>query len=1467
MATAETRTGLIGLSVAMLGQAPGTDRLNEWVEASDGGMSLSDLANHIADSDGFKATYPALLTNGEFAERFLGNVLGDNVSSAELMTEAAGIVEGLLNDGMSRGELALAVVAALHDIADAGEDHPAYADLGMAAMAFANQVAVASHYTLEAGMADPSSDVLAGVTSDDATVASAIRDIDDPPADAEFDAVGDLSIDENMAMADIGMVTASDANDDAVSYSLKGAPDGFSIDAATGAISYDGDGLDHETTPTVDLTVVATSVGADKTSTDVERMVTVNVSDIQESDAVFDAVGELSIDENMTSGDIGMVTATDAEGEEVTYRLGDNAPEGFSIDAATGAISYDGDGLDYEMTSSVDLEVIATSIGASNMPTDVSTTATVMIGDVDDLPDEPMRFVLTPTIDVFEGGDADDTFIAAPERGSNNLFSEVLNPFDSIDGGGGIDTIHISGVNPDVTLRLGAEDISNVENVLIRHVGEIEADMSDWEGLEAVDLERFGPESDVSVTVNGAEVSSERSFGGDVTLTGASGAVDIEAGSGSAVVIGSGAHTESVTVKGGASVSISKNGASIADANVHKGGQSDSVTSVSVDGVVHNTGTPVKETSDEFVPSVDDFGYVVGQNGTTRVTVGAGDAAVQVSLRTTDNVLLDASGGDNNGDPITVEYNWNDDGDAATDDLSTTVQLKFDVNNGGLVFGEITVIGSLTAEADGSFVVDPGGANERTIQPGDLGGIRVPTGAVATNVAIGKEGAGEVTRTEGGGPTLAINSDAIADVTLANTTATVLVYNNSMTADKKPMPEDLKITVDKYGAAGVAGKLCVAGSGSATNIMLDVVGDSNVDLNSNAVKMLNVKADAKLTLGVRKFNADGTPTGPSETLESVTVVGSGDVTMNALDGMKKLGSIDASESEGKNSFKSKIELAALTEVAGGSGNDMIELVTSDEGKLASIETGAGNDKVTIGGAYREAGLVVDLGAGNDTFSGGRGNGKSRVDGGHGWDTLKLSADGATYKDGDKTMSIYSNFEVLDIGGGSGTYDVDRLGVEQVIVTAGADVTLNNMADGMDLDIRGMGAGMSMVEIAHDLVARKAGDPRQSGVLDVSLTANGGGKDSKTVQNGEVSLTLAVDREIEVLNVFSNANAGGKAAAGDYGNKLVLKGGGIADGTVTASSVEEIVVSGNAMLEISVNGTDADAGGLGNLDLVDAESNSGGVTVDASSVTAVDQDIEMSGGSGKDTFTGGSGGDELMGNGGDDTLDGGAGADTLTGGAGGDTLAGGDGADDFIYTVASDSQVSFKEEEDGSFTAQGYDTVMVFVSTSDDLVFSKSLYAIVTAGEQVGGADISNGFKAATTDEWAGWMQTDADGDPGTDGMMSTTLIDGDGSGANDGDNEGTADGGAADLRSFIGSGEGLFLTSAPVEGTFGSTTRTFKNSIAAIAQNLEGTTNDGIWLLFDIDGDGDFDAETDMVIFLQGSTAFAPGTDIDMVSA
>ncbi|MCY3566515.1 MAG: hypothetical protein OXH27_10085, partial [Gammaproteobacteria bacterium] len=141
-----------------------------------------------------------------------------------------------------------------------------------------------------------------------------------------------------------------------------------------------------------------------------------------------------------------------------------------------------------------------------------------------------------------------------------------------------------------------------------------------------------------------------------------------------------------------------------------------------------------------------------------------------------------------------------------------------------------------------------------------------------------------------------------------------------------------------------------------------------------------------------------------------------------------------------------------------------------------------------------------------------------------------------------------------------------------------------------------------------------------------------------------------------------------------------------------------------------------------------------------------------------------------------------------------------------------------------------------------------------------GVTISNGIKA--TDEWTTWMPVDSDGDPATTGVgqtTATTSIDGD---ANEGVQGGAAaDGGATDLREFIGSGKGLFLTSVTSTNTFGSTTRTFKNSIAVIDDNTTG--EEGLWLLVDVDADGDFDAETDMVIFLAGAaTAFAPGTDI-----
>ncbi len=172
---------MIGLSVAMLGKAPGTALLNEWYgvyNASIGkGMSpeaaLLELANHIAASDAFTSMYPFFITNAEFARDFLTAALGE-APAAEVLALAT----GLLNDGMGRGEMGLLAVRQLFEIRMQGESHPAYGDFGALAMMFANKVEVATYYTVTKRWEGDSASVLGGVTGDGDSVTAAKAAID-----------------------------------------------------------------------------------------------------------------------------------------------------------------------------------------------------------------------------------------------------------------------------------------------------------------------------------------------------------------------------------------------------------------------------------------------------------------------------------------------------------------------------------------------------------------------------------------------------------------------------------------------------------------------------------------------------------------------------------------------------------------------------------------------------------------------------------------------------------------------------------------------------------------------------------------------------------------------------------------------------------------------------------------------------------------------------------------------------------------------------------------------------------------------------------------------------------------------------------------------------------------------------------------------------------------------------------------
>ncbi|MCY4357309.1 MAG: hypothetical protein OXD01_07280, partial [Gammaproteobacteria bacterium] len=1046
------------------------------------------------------------------------------------------------------------------------------------------------------------------------------------------------------------------------------------------------------------------------------------------------------------------------------------------------------------------------------------------------------RYVLTPTIDDIDGTDLDDTIVAQPVQGSNNLFQATLNSFDSIDGGGGTDTIHIFGVDPGEPLRLGAEDVTNVENVVINTVGGIDANLTDWEGLESVTLERFGraDETTVDITVDGATVSTDRTFDGDVTIVGADGTVDIEAGSSSMVHVGSAGHTESVIVKGGESVRVD-NGA---------GRHSTTVTTVSVDGVEESgVGDPTSTTTYSLNKSGD---FVVNESGVQQVGiqisgVANGDDtprvdAADITLGTARDGKIPLLGPDNS-------VGTNDDGEARD---PITVVPATGADPVALVFNTMT------------------------------GKIELENGrAIPSNVTIeytnkqqpGVTSTTTMTPTAGTDATVNVHSNEIQTVHLHNTNAIAIVNNGSKMADGKAMPEDLALTVNQYGshrslgdAATMEGTLYLGGKGSADDITITVAGDSAFTLASGAVKTLDISGEGRLRLGVNNYKEDSDPSddGVSKTLKSIAVSGDTGVVMPSLAGMSALETIDASASSGNNHFRSQAgmtsvpgdELDALTMVKGGSGNDIVTLRTSVTGKLESIHTGDGKDKVTVTGAPRSQGLMVELGAGDDSYFGKESNEKSRIDGGEGTDTLNLfSTADSTYREDGKTKSIYTGFETLDLAGSRGDFDIKQLGIENdVLVTAstemGSMVNLKNMADGMGIHVHGVQGNRrttnstdTEAKITHELANDASRGSRE---LNLHLLAKGS-RDTKDEQSGVAELTLTISgTDIEVVNIDSMADphsanttpAINRAQAKHYVNKLIL----------TSGSVEDVNVSGNAQLVIEA----ASGSPLGDLEEVDARRNSGGVTFDGSSLPA-SQPLELIGGSGDDKFTGGAGNDEINGNDGKDTLDGGVGNDELYGGAGEDILIGGAGQDSFIIGAVSDSQLSFNvisrnpEGMDtiGEFNLDGtINTASEFSPTDDSIVLPRALHASFQGRIKQTG---DNAVNIPSGDTY--WIIDANDEDVNHDDDDDTPMID---------DSPDT-------IQAFVrANGNGFFETrTAPGAGNFGSGTVN-QHSIAVVHEDAGTSTDDddGIdytWIFIDVDNDGDLDLSTDHVIRLVGN--------------
>ena len=171
--TAETRSELVALSVAMLKQAPSNTLLEELIGISVAGGTLADAADHIAKTAAFKAEYPSFQTAAQYAaEIFDAFSVGGTVTAA-LRTEVIDLATGLLTSGQyTKASLASAISSFL--LAPAALENEGLADI---AQAHQNRSAAAEYYVITkelGGKTDAElAAVISSVTSDAATLTAA----------------------------------------------------------------------------------------------------------------------------------------------------------------------------------------------------------------------------------------------------------------------------------------------------------------------------------------------------------------------------------------------------------------------------------------------------------------------------------------------------------------------------------------------------------------------------------------------------------------------------------------------------------------------------------------------------------------------------------------------------------------------------------------------------------------------------------------------------------------------------------------------------------------------------------------------------------------------------------------------------------------------------------------------------------------------------------------------------------------------------------------------------------------------------------------------------------------------------------------------------------------------------------------------------------------------------------------------
>ena len=491
------------------------------------------------------------------------------------------------------------------------------------------------------------------------------------------------------------------------------------------------------------------------------------------------------------------------------------------------------------------------------------------------------------------------------------------------------------------------------------------------------------------------------------------------------------------------------------------------------------------------------------------------------------------------------------------------------------------------------------------------------------------------------------------DVASSITSATVSGYTNLNITDNALSTLSLangsgNIIIDNSGTVTVTPattlNVTVNNLTAGTLDDADIYTTLNIATTGAASKLSNVTFGAATTLAVSgdKVLTLASTAGASA-LKTATVSGSAGLTAD-LSGAT-VTSISTAATTGNSTITMDATKSTFT---GGAGKDAV--TTSAAAPTKAISLGDGDDSVTLA-----AKTTAVTGA---------------ITGGNGTDTLQMAAaDADVASTSGKFASLVTGFEALTLtGANSETVALDTLGGYNSVTTAsGNGLTLTGIASGGTLTLTGPGIAYTLSNTGF--AAGKAD------VLNVVLTD--GSKGARAFATTGITAT-----DVERFNVTVTDTQ--EEPSGGFQNTL----------TILGNSVQTIVASGNAGLDLTAASTaitSVDASGL----TLGAFTFTSGALTAAASITgttkaantvnfaaATGGAVTYIGGSGADAITAsngknnvitlGDGNNNVTGTSGNNTITGGAGADTVTLTTGNNVVSLGNGANAFTATTGNNT---------------------------------------------------------------------------------------------------------------------------------------------------------------------------------------------------